>query len=101
VAFGNEHLYILGTATVESHQMYGSDIASNPDGVVTLLRADGSAAQVGASGNGLLAVVDVNGPASHLSIFNLDEDGNLMLRVSSSVSHPVNGVAIVSSEERD
>jgi hypothetical protein len=235
VAFGNEHLYILGTTTVESHQMYGSDIASNPDGVVTLLRADGSAAQVGVvtgqlviaeksntietvnlnhegavtgaptlvhnipanvdtpfglvtrgndayvtiahadeislvrsgkvltttpsvtehspcwltlvdrvvgsfvyssnspskslsryavygqrivqdlavavtlhgaptditSGNGLLAVVDVNGPASHLSIFDLDEDGNLMLRASSSVSHPVNGVAIVSSEDRD
>ncbi|HEV2982792.1 MAG TPA: hypothetical protein VGX46_00315 [Vicinamibacterales bacterium] len=45
--------------------------------------------------------MDVNGPVSHLSIFDLDEDGNLMLRASSFVSHPVNGVAIVSSEDRD
>jgi hypothetical protein len=49
----------------------------------------------------LLAVVDANGPVSHLSVFNLDEDGNLALRASSSVSNPINGVAIVTSEDRD
>lgn len=47
VAFGADHLYILGTTKVESHRMYGSDVNSNPDGVVTLLIADGSSAQVG------------------------------------------------------
>ena len=48
VAFGHDHLYILGTTSVESHRMFGSDdVSSSPDGVVTLLKADGSAAQVG------------------------------------------------------
>jgi hypothetical protein len=48
VAFGHDHLYILGTTSVESHRVYGwDDVSSNPDGVVTLLKADGSAAQVG------------------------------------------------------
>jgi hypothetical protein len=47
VAFGRNHLYILGTTKVESHQMFGPVVSTNPDGVVTLVNADGSAAQVG------------------------------------------------------
>lgn len=47
VAFGAGHLYVLGATTVESHRMYGIDVSSHPDGVVTLLKADGSAGQVG------------------------------------------------------
>ena len=47
VAFGHDHLYILGTTSVESHKRYGSDISRSPDGVAPLLKADGSAAQVG------------------------------------------------------
>jgi hypothetical protein len=47
VAFGADHLYILGATKVESHRMNGSDVNTNPDGVVTLLKADGSSAQVG------------------------------------------------------
>jgi len=47
VAFGHDHLYILGTTTVESHQMYGVFVNGSPDGMTHLLVADGSAAQVG------------------------------------------------------
>jgi hypothetical protein len=47
VAFGADHLYILGATKVESHRMNGNDVNTNPDGVVTLLIADGSSAQVG------------------------------------------------------
>jgi hypothetical protein len=47
VAFGAGHLYILGTTKVESHAMFGTHVSSSPDGVVGLLVADGSAAQVG------------------------------------------------------
>lgn len=47
VAFGEEHLYVLGTATVESHRVSDTDIEQTPDGVTPLLHADGSAAQVG------------------------------------------------------
>jgi len=54
VAFGNDHLYILGTTKVESHAMWASRVDPNPDGVVTMLVADGSAAQVGVVENQLI-----------------------------------------------
>jgi len=47
VAFGASHLYILGTTEVESHRMVGSKVDTVPDGEVSLVVADGSAAQVG------------------------------------------------------
>lgn len=47
VAFGEDHLYILGTTTIESHPIYGHEVSNSADGVATLLKADGSAAQVG------------------------------------------------------
>jgi len=54
VAFGADHLYILGTTHVESHRMYGAEVNSTPDGVVPLLKADGSSAQVGVVPNQLI-----------------------------------------------
>jgi len=47
VAFGADHLYVLGATEVESHALYGLHVNPNPDGIVPLLIADGSAAQVG------------------------------------------------------
>ncbi len=54
VAFGNNHLYILGTTKVESHLLFGSTVSSSPDGVVTLFKADGSSGQVGVVENELV-----------------------------------------------
>jgi hypothetical protein len=54
VAFGTGHLYILGTTKVESHRMYGTYVTSSADGMVALLKADGSAAQVGVVQNQLI-----------------------------------------------
>jgi len=230
VAFSRDHLYILGSTTVESHRRFGSDVSSSADGVVTLLKADGSAAQVGVlptqliiteksntietvnllpggavngipmlvkdipanvntpfglvtrgndayvtiahaneislvrngtvltvtgsgtqdapcwltlvgpflfssnspsmsisryavygqvilqdaavaaslngdptdidSGGGLVAVIDSNGAVSHLSIFTVDEDGNLSLRIANTLGSPViNGVAVVRADD--
>jgi hypothetical protein len=229
VAFGADHLYILGTTKVESHRMYGSNVNSNPDGVAALLHADGTSAQAGvlpnqliiteksnaietvsltpdgavsgsatlvsnipsnvnapfglitrgddayvtiahaneislvrhgtvltvtgsgtqsapcwlalagpflfssnspsmsvsryavygqkivqdaavaatfngnptdiAAGEGLVAVVDGNGTVSHLSIFSVDEDGNLTLRNAATINSAANGVAIVRGED--
>jgi hypothetical protein len=229
VAFGAGHLYILGTTKVESHRMDGSNVNSNPDGLVTLLKADGSSAQVGvvegqliiteksntietvnllpdgavggvptlvqnipanvntpfglvtignnayvtiahadetslirngkvltvtgsgtqhspcwlalmgpflfssnspsmtlsryavygqkivqdvavaaqlngsptdiASGEGLVAVIDGSGQLSHLSIFSVDEDGNLTLQTAATINAAVNGVAVVRGED--
>jgi hypothetical protein len=47
VAFGHDHLYVLGTTNVESHGIFGARAADAPDGVAGLLVADGSSAQVG------------------------------------------------------
>jgi hypothetical protein len=71
VAFGGDHLYVLGTTTVESHQLHGSAIDPSADGVVALLRADASAAQVGVAANqlviseksGAIEVADLQGGA--------------------------------------
>jgi len=49
VAFGGSHLYILGTTQVESHRIHGSTVDPIPDGEVGLIKADGSAGQVGVS----------------------------------------------------
>jgi hypothetical protein len=54
VAFGKDHLYILGTTTVESHRLSGSTVDPGADGVVALARGDGSAAQVGVVGDQLV-----------------------------------------------
>ena len=53
VAFGHGHLYVLGTTSVESHQLHGHDIEAASDGSTALLRADESAAQVGVVGDQL------------------------------------------------
>ena len=54
VAFGKDHLYILGTTTIESHRLDAAWVDPDPDGMNELLRADGSAAQVGVVGDQLL-----------------------------------------------
>ena len=54
VAFGNNHLYVLGTSTIESHRIEGSAVDANADGVAALIVGDGSAAQVGVVGDELV-----------------------------------------------
>ncbi len=74
VAFGVDHLYILGTTKVESHRMFGSDVDSNPDGVMALLVADGSAAQVGVVENQLI-VTEKGSTTGVIETFSLLPDG--------------------------
>lgn len=54
VAFGKDHLYVLGTTTVESHRLSGADVESTSDGSSSLVVGDGSAAQVGVVANALV-----------------------------------------------
>jgi hypothetical protein len=54
VAFGKDHLYVLGTTTIESHRIEGEEVEAAADGIVALLHADGSAAQVGVVGDELV-----------------------------------------------
>jgi hypothetical protein len=73
VAFGHDHLYILGTTTVESHRMFESEVRYNPDGVVALLKADGSAAQVGVLPDHLILTEKSN----TIETVSLLEDGDV------------------------
>jgi len=73
VAFGHDHLYILGTTKVESHRLYGSYVIGNPDGVAPLLLADGSAAQVGVLTNQVIITEKNN----VIETVNLLEDGSV------------------------
>jgi hypothetical protein len=73
VAFGHDHLYILGTTKVESHKLYGSYVNGYPDGVVSLLLADGSAAQVGVLNNEVIITEKNN----VIETVNLLEDGSV------------------------
>ena len=46
VAFGNNHLVVLGVTTAESFPVYGDTVMKDNDGVVQLARGDKSAAQI-------------------------------------------------------
>ena len=46
VAFGHDHLVVLGLTTAESFPVYGETVAKDNDGAVQLLRGDKSAAQI-------------------------------------------------------
>ncbi|MGA7416005.1 MAG: hypothetical protein WBW33_36375 [Bryobacteraceae bacterium] len=73
VAFGNGHLYILGTTGVESHAMDENHVNSNADGFAPLLKADGSAAQVGVVDNQLI----VTEKSNTVETVNLLTDGTV------------------------
>ena len=46
VAFGHNHLVVLGLTTAESFPVYGNTVGTDNDGVVQLARRDKSAAQI-------------------------------------------------------
>jgi hypothetical protein len=77
VAFGTDHLYILTTTHVESHRMGPWGVAPVADGVAQLVRADGSAAQVGVIRGQLI----------------ITEKSNAIERVNLATDGTVNGVA--------
>jgi hypothetical protein len=71
VAFGEHHLYVLGAKNVESHAILGTFVGPNPDGVSSLLVADGSSAQVGVLTNQII----VTEKSNVIETFNLRGDG--------------------------
>lgn len=46
VAFGHDHLLVLGTTTAESFPVSGNKVAENSDGMVQLIKGDGTAGQI-------------------------------------------------------
>jgi hypothetical protein len=93
VAFGENHLYILGATRVESHAILGDFVNTNPDGVSTLLVGDGSAAQVGVLTNQII----VSEKSNVIETFDLLSDGavsgnpTLVAGIPSDAGIAVNG----------
>jgi hypothetical protein len=54
VAFGHNHLVVLGLSDAESFPVFGNTVVQNSDGVVSLLKSDGSAAQIVTFGGGAM-----------------------------------------------
>ena len=54
VAFGHNHLVVLGQTTAESFPVYGNTVTKDNDGLVQLARADKSAAQIVAFDGGVI-----------------------------------------------
>jgi hypothetical protein len=90
VAFGHDHLYILTTTYVESHPIYQDWVSKSPDGVVSLIKADGSAAQVGVLSGQLI----ITEKSNVIETVNLDRDGaitgsaNLVADIPANVNAP-------------
>jgi hypothetical protein len=49
---------------------------------------------------GMIAVIDGSGSVTHLSMFSVDEDGNLMLmQAADTIAGAANGVGIVRGDQ--
>jgi hypothetical protein len=81
--------------SVSRYAVYGQKIIQD---AAVAAQFNGSPTDI-ASGGGLVTVIDGNGPVSHLSIFSLDEDGNLTLQNAATISGAANGVAVVRGED--
>lgn len=90
VAFGNGHLYVLGTGKVESHRIFGNNVSMSADGTALLLKGDGSAAQVGVVENQLI----ITEKSNVIETVNLLNDGavsgpaTLVQNIPSNVNTP-------------
>ncbi len=93
LALNGPFLYSANTASmsISRFAVYGQKIVL--DGEVAA-KVNGGPTDID-SKDGLLAVIDSSGSTSHLSIFAVDEDGNLALNASTSMNNPLNGVVIV------
>ena len=80
--------------SISRYAVYGQKIVQDAAVAASL---NGSPTDI-ASGDGVVAVVDGSGSVSHLSVFSVDEDGNLTLKGSTTISAPANGVAVIRDE---
>jgi hypothetical protein len=85
VAFGKDHLYVLGTSTIESHRTYGDYVDPAPDGSAALSIGDGSAAQVGVAGEALV-VTEKSGAVERVGL-----SGGAVTGSNTSVALPPQG----------
>jgi hypothetical protein len=94
VALAGPFLYSSNSPSmsISRYAVYGQKIVQD---LAVAAQLNGSPTDIAATA-GMVAVIDVNGPVSHLSMFSIDEDGNLALENAETISAPANGVAMVS-----
>ncbi len=71
VAFGHNHLVVLGLTSAESFPVYGTSVIKDADGVVDLLKGDKSAAQIVTYDGGALYVEK----SGNVAVLNLSTNG--------------------------
>jgi hypothetical protein len=81
--------------SVSRYAVYGQKIVQD---AAVAAQLGGSPTDI-AAGDGLLAVIDGSGTISHLSVFRMDEDGNLTLVRAATINAPANGVAVIRGED--
>ena len=77
--------------SVSRYAVYGQKIVQD---AAVAAQFNGSPTDI-TYGEGLIAVVDGSGSVSHVSIFSVDEDGNLTLTGAATVNAPANGIAVI------
>jgi hypothetical protein len=80
--------------TVSRYAVYGQKIVQDQ---AVAAAFNGATTDIDAK-HGLLAVIDGAGSISHLSIFSVDEDGNLTLLNVETINSAANGVVLVEGE---
>jgi len=73
VAFGHSHLYVLGSTEVESHPVSELGVSTAADGLAGLVKADGSAAQVGVLSNQLI----ISEKSNAIETVNINWEGRI------------------------
>lgn len=82
--------------SISRYAVYGQKIVQDAAVAASL---NGDPTDIAFAG-GMIAVIDGNGPVTHLSMFSVDEDGNLtLLQAANTISGAANGVGIVSGLE--
>jgi hypothetical protein len=86
VAFGHDHLYVLTTTHVESHAITRRGVTAIPDGLIGLVKADGTAAQVGV----LNHEVVISEKSNIIETVRLTDDGALTGTAATVANLPAN-----------
>jgi hypothetical protein len=81
--------------SISRYAVYGQKVVQD---AAVAAQLNGSPTDI-ASGGGLVAVIDGSGQTSHLSIFSVDEDGNLTLQTAATINATVNGVAVIRGKD--
>ncbi|HUB82535.1 MAG TPA: hypothetical protein VMB03_27245 [Bryobacteraceae bacterium] len=95
VAFGNDHLYVLGATEVESHWMFGPFANTGADGSAKLLVADGSAAQVVVA-DGQLLITEKSNQVETVALASdgqIDGAATAVKNIPANVNTPFGSVA--------